>query len=451
MNNNFNINTFANNIVGNDTVVKNYNNGSGSGAPTHRISELEHGNNIRKRALIIVNLQNCFFKGGSFAQIPNKEPKTDIKNEKELINRVNSLINLYEADSDYFKAGLTGSAVIAGELTKTKDVSSEMEHFIGSYPTGSRKKYFFDSIVYTQTAYSPDHYSFASHHYLREKKGKINQLMADKNIDYISAKQEIKDDALDNHYWSYINSNFENTGMLQFKDDRKLYPDHALIDGSDVIIENNKCYRGIDFHPRLSLMPLYRPNQNIDKSVYINPPQLSGRGMVLWLGGDINSDPKSAFMTTLNQSTGLHEYLGKNDIKDIYIVGLFRDMMIESTAVDAVESNLYNNVNLIYDATMSYNIPNNDTGVNNKHFFNNEEDISEYSDEDDPDNKEELENRWASNLINKGVKIINYRDILKNMAIGKENISCGMDQKGLIKNIDSVFQTFTGKTSRNDL
>ena len=171
-----------------------------SNLKTHRITEIENGNNVRKRALLVVNLQNCFFRGGAFSQIPSKEPKIDVKNEKELINRVNSLINLYEEDSDYFKAGLSGSPVIAGELIKTRDGSSDMEHFIGSYPTGSRKKYFFDSIIYTQTAYPPDHYSFASHHYLREKKNKINQLMVDKGIDYNSAREEIPDEILDKHY-----------------------------------------------------------------------------------------------------------------------------------------------------------------------------------------------------------------------------------------------------------
>jgi nicotinamidase-related amidase len=445
MNNMDNNNFFVNNSA---DILRN------SNLKTHRITEIENGNNVRKRALLVVNLQNCFFRGGAFSQIPSKEPKIDVKNEKELINRVNSLINLYEEDSDYFKAGLSGSPVIAGELIKTRDGSSDMEHFIGSYPTGSRKKYFFDSIIYTQTAYPPDHYSFASHHYLREKKNKINQLMVDKGIDYNSAREEIPDEILDKHYWSYINSNFENAGMLQFDGDRKLYPDHALLDGSDIIIENNKCYRGIDFHPKLSLMPLYRPNPNIDHSVYINPPQFLGRGMVIWLEGNNESDPRSAFMTTLNQSTGLNEYLKNNNIEDVYIVGLFRDMMVESTAVDAVDSKQYKNVNLIYDATMSYNIPNNNTGVNNKYYFDNETEMSEYLEEDDQELNTQVyikeNNNWASNLLNKGVNIINYRDILKKIKPGLEKISCNIDQKGLIKNLDTVFQTFTGKTSRNN-
>jgi nicotinamidase-related amidase len=415
--------------------------------PTHRISELENGNNIRKRALIVVNLQNCFFKGGAFAPIPSKIPTEDVKSEKELVNRVNSLINLYEEDSDYFRSGLTGSAVISGELIKIRDVSSDMEHFTGSYPTGSRKKYFFDSV------YQPDHYSFASHHYLRAKRNKINEIMTNKGIDYNSARKEVTDDMLDKHYWSYINSNFENAGMLQFEGDRKLWPDHAITDGSDVIIENNKCYRGIDFHPRLTLMPLYRPNTTIDKSVYINPPALLGRGMVIWLEGDNKSDPKSAFMTTLNQSTGLNEYLNGNNIEDIYIVGLFRDMMIESTSIDAVESKKYKNVYVIYDATIPYNVPNNKTGVNNKYYFDNAEEMEKYSKEDDSElGSEEFlkdNNQWASSLTSKGVKIINYHNILGNITPGKEKISCNIDQKGLIKNLDGVFQTFTGKTSRN--
>lgn len=425
-----------------------------NGFRTHRISELENGDNIRKRGLIVVNIQNCFFKGGSMAPIPSDKPKEDIKAEKELIDRINSLINLYEEDTDYFKAGLSGSAVLSDHLVKIRDPSSEMEHFKGSYPSGSRKKYFFDSIVYTQTAYPPDHYSFASHHFLRAKKEKINQIMTNKGIDYNAAKSQINDEMLDKHYWSYINSNFENTGMLQFAGDRKLWADHALTDGSDVIIENYKCYRGIEFHPRISLMPLYRPNQNIDKSVYINIPELFGRGRIIWLEGNLQSDPKSAFMDTLNQSSGLNEYLVENGIQDLYVVGLFRDMMIESTVIDAVATQQYQNVNLIYDATMSYRLKDNTSGVNNKYYFENVDQMGKYLDEVDQSelNGEDFlkeNNGWASNLINKGVKIINYRNILETISLGKEKVSCNLEKTGLIKNLDGIFQTFTEKTSRN--
>ena len=45
-----------------------------------------------------------------------------------------------------------------------------MKYLEGSYQTGTRKKYFFDHIIYTQTAYPPYNKSFSSHHYLREKK-----------------------------------------------------------------------------------------------------------------------------------------------------------------------------------------------------------------------------------------------------------------------------------------
>lgn len=425
-----------------------------SGTRTHRISELEGGDNIRKRALIIVNIQNCFFKGGSMAYIPSDQQREDIHNEKELINRINSLIHLHEEDSDYFRSGLTGSAVLAGQLTKTRDPSSEMEHFEGSYPTGSRKKYFFDSVIYTQTAYPPDHHAFASHHYLRAKKEKINQIMTNQGIDYNAARKQVTDEMLDKHYWSFINANFENTGMLQFDGDRKLWPDHALMDGSDVIIENHKCYRGIAFHPRMSLMPLYRPNPSLNKSVYINPPNLLGRGRVIWLEGNQNSDPKSAFMSTLNESTGLNEYLQENQIQDVYIVGVFRDMMVESTALDAAESGQYQNVNVIYDATLSYGLPDNKTGVNNKYYFENYDQMVAYLEEV---GKEELEgkeylkenNSWAGNLTSKGVKIINYRNILETLSPAKERVSCNLDQKGLIRNLDDIFQTFTGRTSRS--
>ena len=36
------------------------------------------------------------------------------------------------------------------------------------YDTGSRKKNYFDMIIFTQEANPPDHWTFASHHYLRD-------------------------------------------------------------------------------------------------------------------------------------------------------------------------------------------------------------------------------------------------------------------------------------------
>ncbi len=419
----------------------------------HRIYNLEIGEKTKKTALIIVNVQNCFFKGGGMAMIPSSDLAQDIEDEKDLIKKLNDMINLYEEDADYFNAGLSGSPIIIGKIEKNVDDFTGMKLFDGTYPTGSRKKYVFDHIVYAQTGYPPDHHAFASHHYLREKKKKIKALVTGQKLTYEEALKKITDDVLSKHYWSYVNNNFENEGMTQFYKNIKLFPDHALTDGSDVIIENQKCYRGIDFHPRLNLAPLYRPNSNIDPSVYINIPPPDNRGKIIWMLGDAKTSPKSAFKNDNEQSTGLTEYLKEKNVEVVYVVGLFRDMMVESTVVDAIESG-FQNVNLIYDATLPLNIPTNNTNVNNKYYFKNNEEITRYlekthSSEDESKYYPYLKdnNLWAQELEKKGVNIINYNNVLDNIIPGKESIHCGINEEGMVKAFDIYVKTGT-TTSR---
>ncbi len=420
----------------------------------HRIPSLEIGDRTKKTALIVVNMQNCFFRGGAFSMYPEKDINDDVSKEKDLVRKINQLIGLFEEDMDYFNAGLAGSPAMVDTLNEVTDYNTGLKYFEGSYPTGTRKKYFFDHIVYTQTAYPPDHPSFASHHYLREKKGKIKDLVTSQNITYQQALEKTTDDMVDKHFWSYVDPTFVNTGMNQFNGMDKLYPDHALVDGSDVIIENQKCYRGIEFHPRLNIAPLYRPNMNINPDVYIKPPVIDGRGKIMWLGADGSSYPRSAFMDSNMTSTGLSEFLKEKGVERLFVVGLFRDMMVESTLVDAVGSG-FEDVNLIYDATLPFGSDKNETKVNNYLFFKSQMEIIKYlekieSEEEESKFQEYLKenNPWALNLESQNVKIINGSDILENIKVGKEEFACGFHPDSLIKNFDVFLKTSTS-TSRN--
>ena len=387
--------------------------------------------------------------------IPDKNIKDDIAKEKDLIRKINQLIGLFEEDVDYFNAGLAGSPVISGNINPVIDDDTNMKYLEGSYQTGTRKKYYFDHIVYTQTAYPPDHKSFASHHYLREKKEKIKDLITKQNMTYQAAYNKVEEDNLDKHFWSYVNDSFENVGMNQFDDKNKtkLWSDHALMDGSDVIIENQTCYRGIEFHPRLNIAPLYRPNPSINPQVYIKKPNVDGRGRIIWLEGDNKSSPRSAFKNDLEQSTGLSEFLKENQVDQLYVVGIFRDIMVEATLIDAVSSG-FKTVNLIYDATLPFGIPTNETKVNNKYYFKNKDEIQKHIDNvDSSDTVEEFQeflkenNQWTQNLEKQKINIINSSNILETIKIGKEGASCGFVPESLIKNFDMFFKTGTS-TSR---
>ncbi len=421
----------------------------------HRIAEFEMGERKKKTALLVVNVQNCFFRHGAFSVYPSKDIKDDVYKEKELIRRINQLISLFEEDVDYFNAGLAGSPVIEGDLIEEEDDDSGMTYYKGSYPTGTRKKYFFDNVIYTQTAYPPDHFGFASHHFLREKKKKIMDLVQTQNISLEEAQKRIIDDSLDKHFWAYVDGNFTNIGMNEFDGETKLFPDHALIDGSDSIIENQVCYRGIEFHPRLNTGPLFRPNNLINQQVYINQPEFDGRGKIVWLAANQEATPRSAFMNSQKQSTGLADYLKSQKVEKLYVVGLFRDMMVESTLMDAIESG-FDDVSLIYDATLPFGAPQNETKVNNRYYFKDQNEISKYletisSEEDETEFLQYVsdKNPWAENLKKKNIKIINGNDVLDLINVGKSEFSCGFNPENIVKNFDIFLKTGTSTSRLN--
>jgi nicotinamidase-related amidase len=417
----------------------------------HKVHEVEQGESSRIKALIIVNVQNCFFKGGSMSMISSGDVKQDVADEINLIRRINNLISLQEKDADYFKAGLAGSPILNGSIFETTDPNTGNKHLKGTYVSGARKKYFFDHIIYTQNAYPPDSKAFASHHFLREKKGKLKTLMEQERISLEEANQQIHDDTLDKKYWSFVDSSFVNRGMLQYDstNNTKLWPDHALIDGSDVIIEGNRCFRGVDLHPKLNLSPLYRPNQNIDSSTYIKKPELDSRGRIMWLQADEKSLPNSAFFNSNNESTGLDTFLKEKGVMDVYVVGLFRDIMVEATSIDAVKAG-FTNVKMVYDTTLPFNIPTNPTNVNNKYYFKSQGDITKFLEVTNQSKSESeftdylLENnQWAQELESNKVEIINYFNIVGDLKQENEFLGCGIDKDDMVKTFDVYLETST--------
>jgi hypothetical protein len=134
------------------------------------------------RALIVENIQNCFFSKGALGFT-----STSSSEEKEFVQKINRLINLYEDDVKYKNAGLTG------EKKEKKPIQNIINPLAPPdiYSSGARKKYYYDIIIFTQVANPPDHYSFASHHYLRnEDFGYFTNDNATKKKFYITKKKK---------------------------------------------------------------------------------------------------------------------------------------------------------------------------------------------------------------------------------------------------------------------
>ena len=311
-----------------------------------------------KTVLIIENMQNCFFTGGSMGFIKKME-------EKRLIEYVNKLINLEMLDDVYVNAALSG--VMKKGIELEKELGTDRK---GIKSTGSRKKHFFDLIVFTQTVNVPDHWTFASHHYLR-------------NLDYKYFSE------LNKSRKSYFDCNSKK-GKTKCKGNVFLLPDHALTDGSDKFMLNRKEVRGIDFHPDLDTSSLFRPNENLSEEVFINKPDYHSRGFII-TKGSVNRGPYSAFKNTLNESTCLGDFLKENNVSGVYVCGVGRENTIKRTLMDSLKYKFIRDRVLLYDATMPIL-------------------ISPLSKKDEYAKMVSIDNEWTENLQKSGivVKPVNF-------------------------------------------
>ena len=109
--------------------------------------------------------------------------------------------------------------------------------------------------------------------------------------------------------------------------------------------------------------------------------------------------------------------------------------------------NISNNSTLIildWDDTL---FPTSWVNKNNIEIIDYLEKINMSGDEDNYVKFLKEKNKWALNLESKKVNIINSFNILDSITVGKEEISCGFQPEGLIKNFDLLLKTSTS-TSR---
>jgi nicotinamidase-related amidase len=264
-----------------------------------------------RRALIVENMQNCFFQGGSVGF-------RDKGDEKALLKKVNKLISLHEVDDNYVLAGKTGREKTNMFGTKNSGVD-----------TGSRKKFFFDTIIFTQDGNPPDHWTFASHHYLRKPE----------EFDYFSGSTKGK------------KKTYKCKGVRCKRKSKLLLPDHALTDGTDRYKMDGKERIGIEFHPKLDVRSLYRPNTKFHHTSFIKKPIYKNRGFIVFKGNSLG-DARSAFKNTLDKKTGLDDFLKCNKINSIFVCGMGRENTVKNTLLDSTNLSFIKERILVYDATL---------------------------------------------------------------------------------------------------
>lgn len=266
--------------------------------------------NDKIRCLIIEDMQNCFFRKGAMAF------KNKVSGDL-ILRKINTLINLTEKkDKKYEKAGKSGES------------GAELE-------TGARQKFYYDIIIYTMTSNPPDHWSFASHHYLRSSKK-------------YKAFTEKKTKKLRNTYIPPETSKRNNK-------ERYLLPNHALTDGTNSYKIGDGNMLGIDFHNLLDIKPLFRPLEKISKRAVINKPMYDNRGFVIIKGGNVIG-PHSAFFNTKNKDTGLGDFLKKNKVSSISVCGMGRETSVYDTLIDSNKFGFIKERIIIYDATLPLGI-----------------------------------------------------------------------------------------------
>ena len=272
------------------------------------------------RALIVENMQNCFFDKGAMGFMSQSTGE-----EKKFVDRINKLINFEESDPEYVKAGLSG-----------KQTTKKRMNFLekGEFETGSRKKFYFDIIIFTQITNPPDHMSFASTYYLDNPSLFKTFSSRDTGTAFITSKSKLKKPGKKTLY---------------------LLPDYALTDGADSYVTQGKTVKGIDFHINLDISSLDRPNQDLDPSVFINVPRYFNRGYIVTKGGS-DSNYHSAFFNSNKKTTGLGDFLRCNQVNSIAVCGMGREDQVYHTMLDSLQFDFIKERVVLHDATRPINI-----------------------------------------------------------------------------------------------
>lgn len=273
-----------------------------------------------RKALIIENVQNCFFNNGAMGF------QSSVKEEYEFINKINYLINLEELrDEQYIKAGQSGKKskkLLSGIMGKSY------------FDTEARKKYYYDFIIFSCVTNMPDSYNFASHHYLRnndEYKSYVSPATRFKNIFHTP-------ESYDKHM----------KGVNKII----LTPDHAITDGSDYYLKGNDKIRGIELHKDINKDCLYRPFSDLHNSAFINKSFYNNRGFILNKGTQ-NTFALSSFKNSNDKTTGLMKFLKCNNINDITICGIGKENYILDTIKHSKDNKQIKNTFVVIDACKS--------------------------------------------------------------------------------------------------
>ena len=334
-----------------------------------------------KRCLIVENMQNCFFTGGSMGFKSRGD-------ETLLLKKVNQLISLHEVDKQYVKASKSGK--------EKKKLLGGIEE---GFDTNSRKKNYFDIIIFTQDGNPPDHWTFASHHFLRDPK----------KFDYFSGSSKDR------------KKTFKCTGKKCKRKSKILLPDHALTDGSDTYKSDGIVKLGIEFHSKLDVRPLYRPSAQFNQSVFIKKPLNYNRGFIVFKGG-VKIDDRSAFEDSLNNETGLGNFLKCNGINSLFICGMGRERNILNSLIDSLKVKTINERVIVYDATMPIAIDYIEDNSALKNTINN--------------------NNFVDDIRKKGMKVVIFDDLINSVKKG-ETIHDRDQPKGTfsksIRNMETLF------------
>lgn len=353
------------------------------------------------RALIVENMQNCFFSKGAMGFMSKSS-----KDEKKFVDRINRLINFQEEDEQYRKAGLSGKEV----KSKKNILSSE-----GEFETGTRKKYFFDMIIFTQIANNPDHFSFASTYYL-DNPGLFKSFSSkDEGAAFITSKSKLKQKGKSKIY---------------------LLPDYALTDGADSYVNQGKNVKGIDFHSDLDISSLERPNQQFNPNVFINSTRYYNRGYIITKGND-NSNCHSAFYNSNNKSTGLDNFLKCNNVKSVSVCGIGREEHIYNTLADSLQFNFLEERIVLHDATKPINI--------DLAKFRKKKKLLQAMQSDDIEG-----NIFLKQYFNKGIKVYNSDNLF--LLVNDIEMKTNMNKMSRLESLETTFKdTVASPVSFNNL
>ena len=157
--------------------------------------------------------------------------------------------------------------------------------------------------------------------------------------------------------------------------------------------------------------------------VFIKEPEYDNRGFILFKGS-VKADGSSAFKNSIDEPTGLKEFLECNEVNSLFFCGIGREGSIQNSLMDSADMKFLEERVLVYDSTLPVGI--------------------DYLGDKDVFKKSIDKNKYVDKLREKNIRVINLSELMFFISSGKtihDNPPLPKDQVGkALTSMENLFK-----------